>query len=418
MLALSQGQSTKESQKKINESIDKILLLNKLDDFTASIYTNSLNWIYLVTDQRSKENLRDQILVELPKIKEQISATNSGIEFTNRLTNLMSSIDSMTSVAKVIMKELAVFEDYEDSTGSYSDNYKICKTRIEQVILPQYRSIDAVIEKEITSEEKQLAVILSDASSTHVKSQIDWSLIEYRYKTLSDKFRVKKLINQLLSGSVNWVYRGYDSVSKEQLIRNVNVDSKELEIRLVENNESWDIRSQVMTQFLINSLDTIVVHLQMNIMSTLSMEADYEDGLVHLLAEDEIQNGILPRCLSIQYSVEEILMDEIEKMKNSISELSGKKDNDIRKMLQYNYSTLKLMINEANKSNPQFSIDDLIDAIIPVYSKRFTHEEIKDILKFQNSRVGKKMHKNSESILLETMEATSNYYKSIPTKKD
>jgi hypothetical protein len=418
-LVLSQDKSVQDSQRKINQSIDRILLLNNLDGIASGIYTNSLSWVYLITDQTSKRKLREQIIFELPKIKEQMSAANLGSEFSDRFSSLMSSVDDLASVAKVMMKELMVFEDYvDDSTEFDSENYKIWKRRMDQEILPRYQSIDAAIEKEISSEEKQLAAILSEARSVHLKPQIDWSLIEYRYKILADKFKLRKLNSQILSGGISWVYRRYDSLSKEQLVKSIDVDSKELQSKLIENSESWDIKDQLMTEFLINSLDTIVVHLRMSIIETLNTEADYDDGMILLLAEDEIQNGIIPRFLFIQSLIEENLTSEVERMKNSISELSGEKNSDVRKMLQYNYSTLKLVINEANKSNPQFSLDDLIDAIIPVYSKRFTHEEIKEILKFQNSKVGKKMHKNSESILLETIEATSNYYKSIPTKKN
>src|SRR6187551_3308053 len=152
--ALSQDQSTSQSQRKINESIDKILLLNQLDDISSGIYTNSLSWVYLVTDETSKRDLRNQILFEFPKIKDQIIGANLGIEYTNKLRALMTSVDSMLSVAEVNMKELTTFEDYFDSVG-FTENYNRCKKRIDQEIIPGYQSIDLAIEKEITSEEKR-----------------------------------------------------------------------------------------------------------------------------------------------------------------------------------------------------------------------------------------------------------------------
>lgn len=53
----------------------------------------------------------------------------------------------------------------------------------------------------------------------------------------------------------------------------------------------------------------------------------------------------------------------------------------------------------------EFSSDELIQLIVPIYDRYFTHEEIKDIIKFYETPTGKKMVENLPFITQESMNA-------------
>ena len=98
------------------------------------------------------------------------------------------------------------------------------------------------------------------------------------------------------------------------------------------------------------------------------------------------------------------------------------KDVKIAKLLETMGSThamktsFEYMINYYKQNNPQISseywdnaskhvdYDELVQKLIPVYSKHFTEQEIVDLLKFYNTSTGKKMIEKTPTILEESME--------------
>jgi hypothetical protein len=50
---------------------------------------------------------------------------------------------------------------------------------------------------------------------------------------------------------------------------------------------------------------------------------------------------------------------------------------------------------------------------VPIYDKRFTHEEIKEILAFQQSAVGKKLNGLSIELSMEIVMVTNAYIKRL-----
>ena len=98
------------------------------------------------------------------------------------------------------------------------------------------------------------------------------------------------------------------------------------------------------------------------------------------------------------------------------------KDVKIAKLLETMGSTqamktsVEYMINYYKQNNPQISseywdnaskhvdYDELVQKLIPVYSKHFTEQEIVDLLKFYNTSTGKKMIEKTPTILEESME--------------
>ena len=79
-------------------------------------------------------------------------------------------------------------------------------------------------------------------------------------------------------------------------------------------------------------------------------------------------------------------------------------------------TSFEYMINYYKQNNPQISseywdnaskhvdYDELVQKLIPIYSKHFTEQEIVDLLKFYNTSTGKKMIEKTPTILEESME--------------
>ena len=79
-------------------------------------------------------------------------------------------------------------------------------------------------------------------------------------------------------------------------------------------------------------------------------------------------------------------------------------------------TSFEYMINYYKQNNPQISseywdnaskhvdYDELVQKLIPIYSKHFTEQEIVDLLNFYNTSTGKKMIDKMPVILQESME--------------
>lgn len=79
-------------------------------------------------------------------------------------------------------------------------------------------------------------------------------------------------------------------------------------------------------------------------------------------------------------------------------------------------TSFEYMINYYKQNNPQISsqywdnslkhvdYNELVQKLVPVYSKHFTEQEIVDLLKFYNTSTGKKMIEKTPTILEESME--------------
>ena len=45
----------------------------------------------------------------------------------------------------------------------------------------------------------------------------------------------------------------------------------------------------------------------------------------------------------------------------------------------------------SEKKYSKFNTDKLIELLVPIYEKHFSHEEIREMIKFQKSKTGKKI---------------------------
>ncbi len=61
----------------------------------------------------------------------------------------------------------------------------------------------------------------------------------------------------------------------------------------------------------------------------------------------------------------------------------------------------------------EFDINEFIEMIIPIYDKHFTHEEIKQLIAFYESPIGKKMIKVQPQLMMDSMTAGEEWGKKL-----
>ncbi|MFA5087750.1 MAG: DUF2059 domain-containing protein [Candidatus Omnitrophota bacterium] len=65
-----------------------------------------------------------------------------------------------------------------------------------------------------------------------------------------------------------------------------------------------------------------------------------------------------------------------------------------------------------------FRVDEILEGIMPVYDKYYTEDELRELVKFYGSPVGKKLIEVNSSLLRETMDITLLYFQQlIPATK-
>lgn len=60
--------------------------------------------------------------------------------------------------------------------------------------------------------------------------------------------------------------------------------------------------------------------------------------------------------------------------------------------------------------------DDLLDMMVPIYDKYYTHDDIRELIKFYESPVGKKMVETMPLLLQESMQAGQEWGRALSEK--
>ncbi|MCC5920753.1 MAG: GAF domain-containing protein [Cyclobacteriaceae bacterium] len=106
----------------------------------------------------------------------------------------------------------------------------------------------------------------------------------------------------------NWVYLRANTADKESLKRLHSIEYPELKDRLQSLSAKWDNQRQV------DLLDSVFIQFEdllriekEEIMNQLVSFEDYEDPMIKLLAEDEIESEVLPRSEILMAQLEELI---------------------------------------------------------------------------------------------------------------
>jgi hypothetical protein len=384
--AQSQKKATDDQLGRVNQFIDKIDFLNSIDLCNKEIYIRAINWIYLPSNEDSKQVLRDLLFIQTPEFDEMLTSNKFKLNQPELIKEeLMQYVASIKS--NILL--LPTFEDYYDTAGYPTVKYKEAEVNLTMEIQTKSKKFQNLI-KEIKNQEKNDLYKILDTNS----KQPTYSMIAQQYQSIDYIYETQMLNWELNSKAVFWVYQPQDSLSKAALIKNVSTTYIE-----TQNN----LKSLDDTQ--INSIIDDLTKLRdgiIQIMELLKTEEDHELALNRLLAEDQLDTEILPNYSSLKLSIEQVLQIKRNELKTILSGNLDEKTEDIKKMVKYNHPLLQYYIQQAN---PEFDFESLVNKLVPIYSKRFTHQEIKEILKFQNSKIGKKLRKYSDEILIESLRA-------------
>jgi hypothetical protein len=74
--------------------------------------------------------------------------------------------------------------------------------------------------------------------------------------------------------------------------------------------------------------------------------------------------------------------------------------------------------DELEKEFKKFSMDDLIEMLVPVYQKYLTREELEEIIAFYETPVGRKFAENTPALTQETMQVGQKWGMQIGEKID
>jgi hypothetical protein len=101
------------------------------------------------------------------------------------------------------------------------------------------------------------------------------------------------------------------------------------------------------------------------------------------------------------------MMDSMSKQMHQIFAEQMKKDPGMTPQAE---ARANMMMDDIIKSMP---IDDLLDAMFPVYQKHFTKGNIEDLLAFYSTPTGQKVIKELPAITTEAMQAATPIYKTM-----
>ena len=92
---------------------------------------------------------------------------------------------------------------------------------------------------------------------------------------------------------------------------------------------------------------------------------------------------------------------------------------DVRNLGRKIMNRLVLTMRKGRSSVPwddfmaEFDVNEFIEMIIPIYDKHFTHEEIKQLIAFYESPIGKKMIKVQPQLMMDSMTAGEEWGKKL-----
>ena len=90
-----------------------------------------------------------------------------------------------------------------------------------------------------------------------------------------------------------------------------------------------------------------------------------------------------------------------------LMELTGQKDNLNQTLASV---IAQAPAEEKEKMRVLFNSDEILTQLIPVYDRNFSLEELRDLVAFYESPVGKKLHKVTPILMQQVMEATMQYF--------
>jgi hypothetical protein len=380
------------------------------------IYLDMTGWVFSLPNQE----LKHEVEVRYPELKfstYELANHSKNRSLPDTLNVLFTEVFSQINHANVIMNTLDTYEKYEDSTGTLQS----IKQFFLKEVMPQNQKIEhhlaKVLEQRKIEMTLQLNTLLSSNSTKGLLEEIK-DLVESTY--VMDE--VKQYLWEINKNAFLVGYLDDNAFAKVELKRILSNP-------ILYQDSSLHDRTTAAGWFNIpvlkEDLDTLIFTSSKIMQMLDSTSRDYQGRWAKFLVQSKVDDVVHPHYLNLinfigtdlnacRYRVVALLADPSS---NQIS----KKQADIMRLIQNNRvdfttvyaSVTRKFTKEGNLKAVQtldnLGEDVLMKSMVPVYEKLFTHAEIKEILKFQSSKTGKKLQQNSFALWVQATEAVSAY---------
>lgn len=395
--------------------------LQNLDECYQQIYIESSKWIHSVLNVE-KTLLEHSINSKYPAIKlsidENIKLTSDKL-CKDSIDEVIDEIYQQIGYTNQIMNNLRVFEDYVDSIEYRSVKWLGIKDMFVQQMIPLHVVISHKLNRIIVSYRNQVQTML-ESLPPNMKKKIDFenivSTLDYYYNVVDSK----KYLNTVFLLTFHWIYLPEDSISKNALQR------------LVKNGYSLPGNKIIYPGHVGMDKDTLI-DLSRHITESLSTPESYEDPITLFMCEDVIESEMGFYLRKIALRLTDMQANAELDLDASITNLNKPKalvkHQDIIKLLDNDRDSFLIMIEslkekflkDGNASSYEaihnLKFEDLYPGIISIYDRLFTHEEIKDILKFRTSSTGKKLQQQNLNLSIETLKYIVGYINKLAAGK-
>ncbi len=283
---------------------------------------------------------------------------------------------------------LQTFDDFWDSSNRTTLKYNEAKLTLSGKMRTEFNELISLIAKTKTRLENELHQSLGS------NPEGVFSLVQKQFNQYDLAYQVQVSSFNLYIGAMNWVYTPLDTASINLTLKNLKQTSPKLHAQLLTTED--DQLKSVIEPFL--RLRTGVAEITQELKTV----EDHEDATTLLLSQDRLEQEIYTDYCSLTSALNENLKRQEREIKNLLSGDFDEKKEDIRKMLTNNYKSMEWYFEN---TNPKLDLNTLIDKLVPIYYKRFTYDEIKEIIQFQESATGTKLRESTGEILIETVKA-------------
>jgi hypothetical protein len=387
-----QKKAQREIQKSIVASIDRLVYLHDQHYRANKIYTYSISWASIAEFVEDREVLQKTMI-------DKLSAPEA-VVLPAAYDSINRGIALLESLAQKNMLLLAEFSDYympelpDDSTVRPSPQATEARQRVDVALTQQFERVSGIMKRQLVAEKQALDALLA---KNILPAESAGTLTENLHA--SEKLtEAREYSLRVYGGSISWLFRRHDTVAKARLLKDI-----ESPVRLVDNIDikaaaMRSDRARIEELMIDNSIQS---H---NSIATIETDEQYDDPITVLLAEDAIQSAMSVNMIEIDRLSKALLRDAIEEIKLSMADDQEQKNADIRRMLR-DSKTIDLYILLMEKQIPDFNKDAFIEMVVPTYAKRFSHDEIRQIIKFQKTSAGKKLNQYSADIAVEIMKS-------------
>jgi hypothetical protein len=393
-------------------------LLYELQKINKGLYQGNLSWIHQPIHTESKEDLRRLIFISYPKIQDGFKIDFQDKEIEPSIDSVLLIFDKTILLTKLIMDRLNSFDHYQDNYN-INEIENIFSTDISTNFLIAHGILGKSLEKVNTKVETNLDGLMT------VKKRKSHNQYQEAIKSNNEIVNSLRLVEnigwEIFTGTLNWVYRQGDTNAKLRL----NLYTESSFIPLMNKFESSvNSKTNPFGLILTDSLGSMLDKLKTSsryITDSLISSANSQTALNLFLAEDKIDSDMNYTYREFRDLVNAYLSTSNRNLNYQLLSKDGDKIEDIRTMLNLNYtiqSTVDniLLKNEESRAYLEFDREELINKLVPVYDEKFTHEEIKEIISFQKSKVGKKLNDYSLTLIFESSVIVKNYLRELENR--